>query len=106
MSTLPKTTSVAGFYKKLPVVIEAIQWLGWNWNAVCDFLPVPDVAVGDVDNLVMRDDDSRMPIIIHTLEGDMRAELNDWIIRGVKGEYYPCKPDIFAMTYEMAEKED
>lgn len=92
-----------GQYRKLPVVIEAIQWLGWNWNEVCDFIPVPDVAVGDVDNLVMRDDESRMPIIIHTLEGDMRAELNDWIIRGIKGEYYPCKPDIFAATYERAD---
>ena len=38
--------------------------------------------------------------IIHTLEGEMHANLGDWIIRGVQGEFYPCKPDIFAATYE------
>ncbi len=40
---------------------------------------------------------------IKTLEGDMRADMDDWIIRGVMGELYPCKPDIFAATYEPAE---
>ena len=39
-------------------------------------------------------------LIIPTLEGEMRAEIGDWIIRGVKGELYPCKPDIFELTYE------
>ncbi|WAY18434.1 hypothetical protein OF855_24670 [Mycolicibacterium fortuitum] len=39
-------------------------------------------------------------IIIRTLEGDMRADIGDWVIRGVQGEFYPCKPDIFAATYE------
>jgi hypothetical protein len=43
-------------------------------------------------------------VIIHTLEGDMRAERGDWIITGIKGERYPCKPDIFAATYEPAEE--
>jgi hypothetical protein len=42
-------------------------------------------------------------VTIDTLEGQMRANLNDWVIRGVKGELYPCKPDIFAATYEPAE---
>lgn len=41
-------------------------------------------------------------ILITTLEGTMRADRGDWIIRGVKGEFYPCKPDIFAATYEPA----
>lgn len=41
-------------------------------------------------------------IVIKTLEGDMRAEVGDWIIKGVKGEFYPCKPDIFEATYERA----
>lgn len=40
------------------------------------------------------------PLVIHTLEGDMTAQPWDWIITGVKGERYPCKPDIFAATYE------
>jgi hypothetical protein len=39
-------------------------------------------------------------IVIVTLEGDMRADLGDWVIRGVQGEFYPCKPDIFEQTYE------
>ena len=39
-------------------------------------------------------------IVIHTLEGDMRADPEDWIIKGVKGEFYPCKPDIFEATYD------
>lgn len=42
-------------------------------------------------------------VICHTLEGDMRGEVGDWIVRGVKGEFYPVKPDIFAATYEPAE---
>ncbi len=43
-------------------------------------------------------------VVIPTLEGEMRGELGDWIICGVKGEFYPCKPDIFAATYEPAEE--
>lgn len=43
-------------------------------------------------------------IIIKTLEGDMRAEIGDWIIKGIKGELYPCKPDIFEATYEAVEE--
>lgn len=42
-------------------------------------------------------------LVIHTLEGDMRADLRDWIIRGVAGEFYPCKPDIFAATYDAVD---
>jgi len=41
--------------------------------------------------------------VIETLEGTMRADVGDWVIRGVKGELYPCKPNIFAMTYEKAD---
>ena len=45
-------------------------------------------------------------LIIHTLEGKMIAQVNDWIIRGVQGEYYPCKPDIFEKTYEPVVDEE
>lgn len=45
------------------------------------------------------------PLIIHTLEGDMQAEAGDWIITGIHGEKYPCKPDIFKKTYEPIEEE-
>jgi hypothetical protein len=41
---------------------------------------------------------------IHTLEGDMRADVGDWIVRGVKGEFYPCKPDIFEATYDLVDE--
>lgn len=44
-------------------------------------------------------------VLINTLEGEMRASRGDWIIKGVKGEFYPCKPDIFAATYEPVEEE-
>jgi hypothetical protein len=84
-------------YRKRPVVIEAIQWMpdanGVNTN------PIP-LEWGNGPRVA---DDGGQTLIIRTLEGDMRAEPGDWIIRGVKGEFYPCKPDIFAATYESAE---
>jgi hypothetical protein len=75
-------------FRKKPVVIEA-------WR-VGSFDPRPDWAVFAYGNGVEY-------AIIRTLEGDMRAERGDWIIRGVKGEIYPCKPDIFAATYDAVE---
>lgn len=76
-------------YRKRPIVIEAIQYDG---SFPLDFLQ------GDEG---VRVTSSGAPAIeIETLEGVMRAELGDWIIRGVKGELYPCKPDIFEATYE------
>lgn len=77
-------------YRKKPVVIEAWQWDGGagsderpDWvRAVC-FRRFGDQA-----------------LVVPSLEGDMIASPGDWIIRGIKGEVYPCKPDIFAATYE------
>ena len=94
---MPTDEKFAASYQKKPVVIQAIRWLGHNWNEVCDFIPVPEKAVGDETSC---DPTGRMSVIIHTLEGDVRAEIGDWIIKGVKGEFYPCKDDIFRMTYE------
>lgn len=81
-------------YRKKPVVIDAVRWTGaqTDWEAV--------TALGG-DAVVLMLNDNRS-ITIPTLEGDMRAEVGDWIIKGVKGELYPCKPDIFAATYEPA----
>lgn len=80
-------------YRKMPIVIEAIQWTGQNIAEVNAFMsPVAAIYVG-TDNL----------IAIETLEGRMIANKGDWIIRGVKGELYPCKPEIFALTYEPVE---
>lgn len=82
-------------FRKRPVVIEAVRWTGDNIEAVFTFMaPVRPIYVGgefnDADDL----------IAIDTLEGRMIAGKGDWIIRGVAGELYPCKPDIFAATYE------
>lgn len=82
-------------YRKKPVVIDAIQWTGDNWNEICGFIPVPETAIGEE----MPSDD-HWRIYINTLEGRMACELKDWIIKGVAGEFYPCKPDIFKATYE------
>jgi hypothetical protein len=83
-------------FRKKPVVIEAMQFTGANL-AECLVWALgtsPDSAEGcQIMNL---------PLYIPTLEGDMRANPGDWIIKGVNGEFYPCKPDIFKKTYEPA----
>lgn len=76
-------------FRKKPVVIEAIQWTGKNHLEIKDFCHTAVYAEKEHVNL-----------IIPTLEGLHSASLGDWIINGVKGEFYPCKPDIFAATYE------
>lgn len=81
-------------FRKKPVVIEAVQWNGNNRNEIAEFMgelfPKPTV-------------NEQIEIYIFTLEGTMIASKYDWIIKGVKGEFYPCKPDIFEATYEAAE---
>jgi hypothetical protein len=93
-------------FRKKPVVIVAHRigdngwpdeiWEGVNQNQIIlhlDRVGHPKKVVGHVE--------------IHTLEGVMRGDVGDWIIRGVSGEFYPCKPDIFEKTYEpVASKED
>lgn len=86
-------------YQKRPVVIETLQWTGENLPDVlawCHAGMPPDanaiVCLGDRDTLTIR-----------TLEGVMTASKSDYIIRGVRGEFYPCKPDIFEATYVLAE---
>jgi hypothetical protein len=77
-------------FRKKPVVIDAIHYTGDNLEAIAVFM-----------NRVVSSGDGMLRI--ETLEGVHLASPGDWVIRGVKGEYYPCKPDIFAMTYEPAE---
>jgi len=80
-------------YRKKPVIIEAIQYLGeQNADDVDEFM--------DGDGYLIGPD----RVVIGTLEGAMYGDMGDWIIRGVKGELYPCKPDIFAATYEPVEE--
>lgn len=76
-------------YRKKPVVIEAVQWTGGNIDEMVTFAGHAMTHEPDFEVL-----------IIPTLEGKMRASPMDWIIRGVKNELYPCKPDIFEATYE------
>lgn len=87
-------------YRKRPVVIDAVQWDGDNFDAVLSWA-AGFPPVGDQD-LVLRHAPDTREILIPTLEGIMVASAGDWIIRGVAGELYPCKPTIFAATYEPA----
>lgn len=84
-------------YRKKPVVIDAVQFDGTEESAINiasieDFEGVIDFKSGNFDGFY-----------ILTLEGRMHVSPGDYVIRGVQGEYYPCKPDIFEMTYEKVE---
>ena len=79
-------------FRKKPVEIEAMQYDGRNVAEIMVWMGASESSES------FTDDD----LTIKTLEGDMRATSGDWIIKGVKGEFYPCKPDIFEATYEPA----
>jgi NTP pyrophosphatase (non-canonical NTP hydrolase) len=84
-------------YRKRPVVIDAIQWQGTAAAAV----PIINWILTGAGSARYHDEEDDLPgIAIDTLEGTVTASPGDWIIRGVRGEFYPCKPDIFAATYE------
>ena len=87
-------------YRKKPVVVEARQFDGTveSANRILGWIG----SNGD-DAKRAHTIRPELGLVIHTFEGDMRAEPGDWIIRGVKDEFYPCKPDIFEATYELAE---
>lgn len=78
-------------YRKKPVIIDAIQFTDDDYGTLC--------AIG---SLGLKPKILRNPLRleIKTLEGTMYAQQGDYIIKGVKGEFYPCKPDIFEQTYE------
>ena len=84
-------------YRKKPVIIEAVQWTGDNQQEIYDF------TNGAASYEKCKDCES-IPayynLSIETLEGKMRAIPLDFIIKGVQGEFYPCKPDIFEATYK------
>jgi hypothetical protein len=79
-------------YRKKPIVIDAVQFDGGNITPIFEFVDRRRLRV-DIDG-------ADVIVTIETLEGDMRVSRNDYIIKGVNGEFYPCKPDIFAKTYE------
>jgi len=94
-------------YRKKPVIIEAVQLKWTTWGELCDFLgdiiseENPRRNTSEYSD-TCGEEGPYIELTIPTLEGDHTAKHGDWIIKGVKGEFYPCKPDIFAATYEPA----
>ena len=99
-------------YRKKPVVIEAIQWDPNDPRGTSDFVDSTAVGAhpqnprGKMSERVRGLIQTGQDLSIKTLEGTMLANPGDWIIRGVAGELYPCKPDIFAATYEPVDEGD
>jgi hypothetical protein len=87
-------------FRKKPVVVEAVQFLP-NTESQKAINSLATQGQRQVE--LMIDPQGRYSLYINTLEGKMEASIGDWIIRGVSGELYPCKPDIFLKTYEVVE---
>lgn len=81
-------------YRKKPVVIEAIQWDGTYDN----YVQIENWSYNVIKDITMSNS-----LIVPTLEGSITASIGDYIIKGVNGEFYPCKPDIFEKTYEKVD---
>jgi len=81
-------------FRKRPVVIEAVQWDGHNLGELLELQ-------GEVEVMIFIDRGNQ--IVIETLEGQMRGEVGCWVIKGVEGELYPCKAEIFEKTYEAVD---
>jgi hypothetical protein len=96
-------------FRKLPVEIDAMQWDGTAASAtpIIDWIlsngSTATYRCSNPDRCAEHNGDTPHTISIRTLEGDMAATVGDWIIRGVMGEFYPCRGDIFAATYEAAQ---
>lgn len=91
--------------RKKPVVVEAIQWTGKNHIEMFDFLTNYEKPKGYMssceDTFYIDHEKVKGGLVIRTLEGEHIATIGDYIIKGVQGEFYPCKPDIFEKTYEV-----
>lgn len=79
-------------FRKKPVEIDAVRWTGSNLDDIAAF-------IGKASNIYRKNNN----LSIRTLEGTMLCNPGDYLIKGVKGEFYPCKPDIFRETYEPVE---
>lgn len=93
-------------YIKKPIEISAIELTWGNWNAICDFVDKDYFCrgVSVLEDGTYTDDcvsNARIGLLIKTLEGTMLAAEGDFIIKGINGEFYPCKPDIFHKTYDI-----
>jgi len=92
-------------YTKKPITIEALVWTGENHREMFNFLggdPNEHMESFNENFHILHSEKLPGGLIIKTLEGHMSANIGDYIIKGVKGEYYPCKPDIFEMSYNLA----
>ena len=89
--------------RKKPVEIECVQWTGANVNEIMSFCgsAAHDIYQINLANMPLANMPVEYSLIIKTLEGNMRAYPGDYIIKGVHGEFYPCKPDVFEETYEI-----
>lgn len=83
-------------YRKKPIIVDAIQWNGDNYGEI-------KIKLDSLAQNLLSSDALRTAIYVLTLEGLMKAQIGDWIIKGITGELYPCKPDIFEKTYESVE---
>lgn len=77
-------------YRKLPVEVEALQWTGNNAKEMSDFVQIAIPMSAEYFH-------------ISTTDGILRANIGDWIIKGVEGEFYPCKDSVFQKSYELVE---
>lgn len=85
-------------YQKKPVIVEAVQYTGTNESAREIERFVNDYSTLNYDEVANK-------YYVKTLEGQLYVDIGDYIIKGIKGEFYPCKPDIFKETYERVEVE-
>lgn len=102
-------------FRKLPVTIEAMRFYGSPADGYAVYTWIEENTKGSFEPMAVLNGEVPVPesgvsidpsdgaLLIATLEGVMHASEGDWIIRGVQGEFYPCKPDIFAATYEPAD---
>lgn len=84
-------------YQKKPIIVEAVKNTGDNVSEICKFMDGKSRPVYKTNGYVY---------LIDTLEGTMTANVGDYIIKGVKGEFYPCKPDVFEAIYDELETKD
>ena len=82
-------------FRKKPIIIEAIQFGNFNFNEIVEWIGEDNLADGTSEDEVC--------IEIITLEGTLLVYRGDWIIKGIEGEFYPCKPSIFEKTYKLLE---
>ena len=89
-------------FRKKPVVIEAMHFDG---SSECAYAVLTWAgAASGIEHRYTSLIGNRNILVVQTLEGEMRALSGDWIIKGIKGEFYPCKPDIFEATYEAVDE--